>query len=137
MLTLTQIKQRIQDAYDNGLLTAQAPLRDDRKCEYVHECSDGVTRFCAIGAAAGNLAGRIAAGAIYAGALESIEALEIFPALLSNYDFRTTAGDRLAELQDLHDVWCSAAPPDADYYDAARERARKEFVDALQRLDAE
>jgi hypothetical protein len=54
MITLEDVKKHARAAYAAGLLTAQAPNPNDRKCQYRKMCDDGVERYCAIGASVPN-----------------------------------------------------------------------------------
>lgn len=50
ILDLDGVKAAAREAYDNSLLTAQAPARHNRVCVYYIKCDDDIERFCAIGA---------------------------------------------------------------------------------------
>lgn len=50
-LNLEEVKDAARKAYDEGRLTAQAPVYSQRLCQYAIACTDGIVRVCGIGAA--------------------------------------------------------------------------------------
>lgn len=96
-LTKADIKKAAKKAYKKGLLVAQSPNKEDANCRYAHKCSDGVTRFCAIGAA---IPKKIA--------LEYADAGAVYCASKISTLINRRTLDWAATFQQAHDKWCNS-----------------------------
>lgn len=117
LYTVETFLSRAAAAYRQGLLTAQAPEPVDRRCNYRHDCVDGVVRVCAIGAGLDkdDLACATLSGQSFDQILED-QIVVLMPG--------ADAG-RLTNLQHAHDQWCKARTA------GSRRRAEEQFCQAL------
>lgn len=99
-ITVKEVKAAAARAYDHGLLLAQAPPRTEYG--YSQVCSDGVMRFCAIGACLSEETHRgIKAKGLDSAGLSSL----VHTDLKKHISWKRRQANKLTKIQFTHDQW--------------------------------
>lgn len=113
-LTWEEVQAAARAAYEDGRLTAQAPLREDRECKYRWR-----DRVCAIGAALSDEVAHLGDRYFFGSGSPVCWLRQRGYIAMPDADFHLAT-----ELQQAHDTWCSAD-------DDERAEAEQAFLAAL------